>query len=129
MLGFLRGLICLIGIFNILIGVGFLFLPSKLAEAFFLTPVGTEGLATLRADFPGFFIGAALFALAGAIRNQAAPLLVPLVMLTIALVGRCVSALTDGFVTGSAAPMIVELVMITILFIGYRTFGQANSAR
>ena len=128
MQGLLRGLIGLIGVFNILIGLGFLFLPAKLAAAVFLTPIGTEGLAALRADFPGFFVGASLFALAGAIRNQAAPLLVPLVMLSIALFGRCVSLVLDGFTATAVPPMVVEVVMITILFAGYRSLGRTQSA-
>ena len=62
----MRWLIGLVGVFNLILGVGFLLGPVKLGIAFFLAPIGMQGLATLRGDFPGFFIGASWFALYGA---------------------------------------------------------------
>ena len=56
MAGVMRVVIGLIAVFNIAIGLGFLLNPAKLAGQFFLSPLGSQGLATLRADFPGFFI-------------------------------------------------------------------------
>lgn len=128
MRGLMRGIIGLVGLFNIVIGLGFLLIPAKLATAFFLTPIGTQGLATLRADFPGFFIGASLFALAGAIRNKAAPLLVPLVLVSLALFGRFVSLALDGFAPSAVQPMVVETVMILILLAGFRTLRAPQAA-
>lgn len=118
----LRAVIGLIGVFNIAIGLGFLLAPDKLALAFYLVPMGTQGLATLRADFPGFFIGASVFALAGAWTGQARPLLVPIVMLGLALSGRFVSLAIDGMAPTAVQPMVVEAVMITILLLGWRNF-------
>ncbi len=119
----MRVIIGLLGLFNIAIGLGFLLMPEKLAAAFFLSPVGTQGLATLRADFPGFFIGAALFALWGAWRVDPRPLLVPIVMLGLALAGRCVSLAADGMAPTALAPMLVEFVMIMLLMLGVRSFA------
>jgi len=119
----LRGLIGLLGLFNIAIGLAFLLVPAQPAAAFFLAPVGVQGLATLRADFPGFFIGAAIFALFGAWRGEARPLLVPMVMLGLALFGRTVSILLDGMAPTAIPPMIVEAVMLTLLLLGYRNFA------
>ena len=127
MRGIMRGIIGLVGLFNVLIGLGFLFTPAKLATAFFLTPIGTQGMATLRADFPGFFIGASLFALAGALRNQAAPLLVPLALVSLALAGRLVSLALDGFAPTAVQPMVIEAVMVLILSVGYRTLRTPQS--
>jgi hypothetical protein len=120
----LRLVIGLIGLFNILIGLGFLLVPAKLGAAFFLEPLGTQGLATLRADFPGFFIGASVFALAGAWSGRAQPLLVPILMLGLALFGRFVSIAIDGMAPTAIQPMVAEAVMVTLLLLGWRTFDK-----
>lgn len=121
----MRLLIGLIGLFNVAVGLGFLLAPAKLGAAFFLTPVGSQGLATLRADFPGFFIGASIFALIGAWRAQAAPLFVPIVMLGLAIFGRFISLALDGVGPAAVQPMIVEAIMLTLLLAGVRVFGRA----
>ena len=122
----LRVIIGLIGLFNITIGLGFLLAPEKLAAAFFLEPLGAQGMATLRADFPGFFIGASVFALLGAWSGQARPLLVPILMLSLALFGRFVSLALDGMAPTAAQPMIAEAVMITLLVLGWRNFDKSR---
>jgi hypothetical protein len=53
-------------------------------------------MATLRADFPGFFITGGTFALIGAVQKDGRALLVPMLLLAIALTGRCVSLVADG---------------------------------
>lgn len=120
----LRVVIGLVGVFNILIGLGFLLAPDRLAAAFFLAPVGSQGMATLRADFPGFFIGAAVFALVGAVRARSAPLLVPMLMLGLALFGRFVSLALDGMGPEAVQPMVVEVVMLSLLGLGWRNFDK-----
>lgn len=125
MQGVLRGAIGLIGITMLLIGIGFLLSPAKLALAFYIEPIGSQGLASIRADFSGFFIGASVFALIGAWRQQAAPLLVPLLMISIALFGRFLSLMLDGMGPAALPPMIAEAIMIGVLFLGYRAFGSS----
>ncbi|MCA3691750.1 DUF4345 family protein [Aquidulcibacter sp.] len=121
-----RGLILVLGLFNFVIGLGFLLQPAKLAAAFFLSPIGSQGLATVRADFTGFFIGASVFALYGAWKMRAEALLVPMVMLGLALAGRFLSLALDGMAPTAPAPMVVEAIMLAILFFGYRTFQSAS---
>lgn len=123
-----RGLILVLGLFNFVIGLGFLVQPAKLGAAFFLSPVGSQGLATMRADFTGFFIGASVFALYGAWKMRADALLVPMVMLGLALTGRCVSLALDGMAPTAPAPMLIEVIMLAILFFGYRAFQPARVA-
>nr|WP_153401362.1 DUF4345 family protein [Polymorphobacter fuscus] len=120
----MRIVIGLIGLFNIAIGLGFLLAPDRLGLAFFLQPMGSQGLATMRADFTGFFIGAATFALVGAITAQARPLLVPILMLGLALLGRFISLAVDGMAPTAVQPMVVEAVMITLLVLGWRNFDR-----
>ncbi|WP_416908641.1 MAG: DUF4345 family protein [Polymorphobacter sp.] len=112
----------LLGLFNLAIGLAFLIAPAAPAEAFFLAPQGTQGLATLRADMPGFFITAASFALLGAWRADPRPLAVPLAMLAIALTGRSLSLALDGAPDTAFPPMIAEAVMIAILLTARRAF-------
>lgn len=122
-----RGLVGLLALVNAGVGVGFLIAPARLAAAFYLVPAGSQGMATLRADFPGFFVGAAIFALLAAVRGQSAPLHVPLALLALALTGRGVSLIVDGVGAHALAPMIAEAVMLALLGIAYRVFDRPSS--
>lgn len=119
----MRVVIGLVGLLNIGLGLGFLLAPEKMGQAFFLLPIGSQGLASLRADFTGFFIGAAIFALVGAWRADPLPLLVPLVMLGLALVGRTVSLVVDGVGPDAIGPMVIELFMLVVLIVARRSFA------
>ena len=110
----------LVGSFNFLLGMGFLFSPVQLAAGFALSPIGTQGLATIRADFPAFFLTGAIFAMIGAWRADPKPLLVPLVLLSLALFGRCVSIAIDGMASTTLPPMIAEALMIGIILLARR---------
>lgn len=115
MAALLRVLVGLVGVFNILIGLLFLFNPAGAAANFFLIPDGGQGMATLRADFPGFFITGGVFALVGAWQRDARALLVPMLLLAIALTGRSVSLVADGVGPEAIPPMVAEAVMISLL--------------
>lgn len=124
MAGVMRVMVGLLGLFNIAIGLGFLLTPAKLGGQFFLSPIGQQGLATLRADFPGFFITGGVCALVGALQKDRRALLVPMLLLAIALTGRCVSLLLDGIPQTAFAPMLVEAVMIIVLALARRTMAR-----
>lgn len=113
-----------VGLFNVAIGLGFLVDPVKLSAAFALTPVGIQGLATIRADFPAFFLTGAAFALYGAWRADPRPLIVPLALLGIAFTGRVVSIAVDGIVPTTAPPMIAEAAMIAVLLLARRVLAR-----
>lgn len=123
----MRAVIGLVGLFNLGIGLGFLLAPQKLAAGFFIIPLGTQGLATLRADFPGFFIGAAVFTLIAARRGEARPLLVPIVIIGLALLGRCLSLAADGTPLTALPPMLVETLMLVLLALAYRQFSTGDA--
>ncbi len=127
MVAVMRAVTGLVGLFNAMIGLAFLLVPEKLAGGFFLAPLGTQGLATLRADFTGFFIGASAFALVGAWRADARPLAVPIVMLGLALTGRVVSLFGDGMAPTATPPMLIEMLMIVLLALAARTFAAAGA--
>jgi hypothetical protein len=120
----IRGAVALVGVLNIVLGVAFLVRPEAMAALFYLTPVGSQGLATIRADFPGFFLTGGGFALWGAWQRYAEPLKVPITLLGIALFGRFTSLVFDGIGPGAFPPMVAEAVMIGILVAGMQRFGH-----
>ena len=120
----IRAVIALVGLFNLALGLGFLIDPVRLGAAFFLAATDAQGLATLRADFPAFFMTGGAFALIGAWRGRAEPLAVPLILLAIALFGRCVSLAADGPPPAAFGPMAAEAAMIAILLAGRRILAS-----
>lgn len=117
-----RAAVGLVGLFNIVLGLSFVIDPAQAGLRFFLTSLGTQGLATMRADFTAFFVTGGTFALIGAWRARRAPLLVPLMLLGIAIGGRVVSLIADGAPGKAFTPMIAEAVMMAILALGWRNF-------
>jgi hypothetical protein len=123
-----RALVALVGLFNLALGLSFLFDPAQAGLRFFITSLGTQGMATMRADFTAFFVTGAVFALVGAWRAWRTPLLVPLLLLSIAISGRVVSLIADGAPPMAFPPMIAEGVMIALLALGWRTFDAEKRA-
>lgn len=122
----MRVAVGLVGLFNVLLGLGFLFSPMQLAARFALSPIGTQGLATIRADFPAFFFTGAIFAIIGAWRGDPRPLLVPLVLLSSALAGRFLSFAIDGMVSTTIPPMIAEALMIGIILLARKALVSGS---
>lgn len=118
----------LTGLFNLVLGLGFLIDPAQAGLRFFLLSLGTQGLATMRADFTAFFATGGTFAIVAAWRAWRTPLLVPLMLLSIAIGGRVISLIADGAPGRAFPPMVAEAVMIAILAIGWRWFA-AEAAR
>lgn len=119
----MRVAVGLVGIFNIVLGLGFLTDPAQAGLRFYLSSLGTQGLATMRADFTAFFVTGGVFALIAAIRGVRTPLLVPLSLLSIAIAGRAVSLVADGAPPIAYPPMLVEALMIAVLALGWRSFA------
>lgn len=117
-----RIVVGLVGAFNVLLGMSFLIDPAQAGLRFFLVSLGTQGLATLRADFTAFFVTGGVFAIVAAWRARRVPLLVPLSLLGIAIAGRAISLAAEGAPATAFPPMIVEAVMILVLAAGWRWF-------
>jgi hypothetical protein len=122
----MRVLVGLVGLLTTIIGLGFLIRPEVMAAQFFVKATQLEGMATLRGDFPGFLIGASIFALWGAWKADARPLIVPLVLLALVLFGRVVSVVLDGTGPNTFPPMVAEALMIAVLAIARGTFRDAH---
>lgn len=122
----LRIAVAIIGLLISVIGLLFLVRPEWMAAQFYITPIGSQGLATIRADFTGFFLTGGTFALLGAWKRRADALLVPIMLLAVALFGRFVSLIFDGVGPAAIPPMIAEAVMIGILLAAYRAFAPVR---
>lgn len=120
----IRGIVGLTAVFNILLGIGFLIDPAQSGLRFFVTSLGTQGLATIRADFSAFFLTGGVFALVAAWRAWRTPLIVPLCLLGIAISGRAISLVADGAPAQALVPMAAEAAMIAILALGWRSFAS-----
>lgn len=124
----MRAVVALVGLFNLALGLSFLFDPAQAGLRFFVTSLGTQGMATLRADFTALFVTGAIFALLGAWRTWRTPLLIPLLLLGIAITGRVVSLVADGAPPHAFPPMVAEAVMIVLLVLGWRSFDAEARA-
>lgn len=123
MIAGVRIAIALVALLNLVLGLLFLFQPERMAEAFYIQAIGSQGLATIRADLPGFFLTGGVFALLGAWQMRPEPLWVPIMLLGTAFFGRTLSLVLDGVGPDAFPPMIAEAVMLTILYAGTRAFA------
>ena len=111
------GVLALIGALRIWID------PAIPAATLGLSPIGGLGLATLRADVGGFFAGMGGFALAAAIRNDRRLVTAPLVLVSLALTGRLITAGLEGLAPEMVLPIVVEATLAVILVFGRRALG------
>lgn len=111
----LTALIVVAGLFDLLLGIGFLIQPQSTGATFFLRPDGAGGLAVLRADMTAFFVVAAVWMIWGAWKRNGDLLLVPAVLFGIAFLGRLVSAAVDGTYPQFWLPMSVEAIHVALL--------------
>ena len=84
----LTALVFLLGLFDLFMGLNFLFNPVATASGFGLAGMGAQGASTLRADFTAFFGVVAVCMMIGAWRRNADLLLVPAAVMGTAVVAR-----------------------------------------
>jgi hypothetical protein len=116
----LRLVVGVIGVLALLVAARLWIGPEAPAAALGLKAEGLLGLATLRADVGGFFAAGGLFALAGAIRGEGRLLTPPAVLLGLALAGRLLTVVIDGYTAAMLPPMVVEAVLVAILLLARR---------
>lgn len=124
----LRILVGVVGLLGLLIALAVWANPAGPAEKFGLELIGGLGHASMRADFAGFFAGAGILSLAAAMRGDARLLTAPLLLVTVALAGRVLTAGLEGFTPDMATPMIVEAVLICVFGAG-RRFMRVRSLK
>ncbi len=116
----LTALIFLAGMFDLFMGLNFLFNPATTASGFGIAPTGTQGMSTLRADFTAFFGVVALCMMSGAWRRNADLLLVPAALMGTAVAVRAISLMLDGTYPGWPVPMAVEVFHVAILVAAWK---------
>lgn len=117
----LTALVFLFGLFDLFMGLNFLFNPQATATGFGLAADSARGLSSLRADFTAFFGVAAACMMIGAWRRNADLLLVPAALMGTAVVVRAASLVLDGGYPGWQVPMLVEFLHVVLLIAAWRT--------
>jgi hypothetical protein len=116
----LTALIFVEGLFFLVMGLGFLFMPASTVTSFHLAPDGAGGFAVLRADFPAlFFVGGGAM-IWGAWKRNGDLLLAPAAIFGIALFGRFVSLIVDGAYPQFWSPMLIEAAAVLLSLVGSR---------
>lgn len=123
---FLRTGLLLLALLYLAIGTGFLIAPEQLGDAFGVRATGAKGLASMRADFTGFFwlLGGALGW--GALRQSSGALLIGAFLAATALAGRGVSLLRDGNYDGAFQPMVVEALTVSLALAAIWASGRKS---
>ncbi len=110
----IRVLVGLSGLLAVVAAIRFWMDPALPAGQLGIGPLGPLGLSTLRADLGGFFGGAGLFALAAALRNDARIALAPLVLIGLALCGRALTLIVNGYTADMAMPIVIEAALVVL---------------
>lgn len=112
---FSRWIVTLFGLFFMALGLGFWIRPELAAGRLHLAAVGLEGLATLRADLGGLFVGLGLLSLAAVwTRRRDLALAGALVLAAIAL-GRLIGVAASGWSSAVLLPLAIELAALAAL--------------
>lgn len=120
MLVTLRAALLLGGMFFVLMGFSFLIDPAGMGGDFGLTPQGTLGVASIRADMTAFFVISGTCLVWGAWWRRGDPLLVTAGLMGIALLGRLVTLGVNGPHEGWWQPMLIEAATSILALIGSR---------
>lgn len=99
--------------------------PGLVGGQLGLSPVRGLGQATIRADIAGFFAGGGLFSILAAVRDNARWLTPPLLLVAIALSGRCLTVVLSGLEPAMAPPIIIEAGLLAILLLGRLTLSRS----
>lgn len=116
-----RCLVGLIGLILLFIGLGFYFVPDKLASQFMVHPTSPAGFATLRGDLGGLFLGMAVFCFLGALEAKRHRLIVPTVFLAAIILGRMINLVFEGVTGPGVGPLLLEIVLVLVLVVAQRT--------
>ncbi|OYU69371.1 MAG: hypothetical protein CFE28_04755 [Alphaproteobacteria bacterium PA2] len=119
----IRGLVGIAGLLGLLVATRLLLQPEATGLKLGLTPVGSLGLATIRADVAGFFAVTGGLSLFAAWKNDRALILAPLLLIAAALAGRCLNLAVQGVSPELVPPMVIEAALLVLLAFGRRSLG------
>jgi hypothetical protein len=100
-----------------LLGLGFaaMFSPNSMLDLFALTPRGTYGLNTIRADLGGLLIGSGLMIWIGLWKKQVIWFQATILLMGLLLFGRLISTVADGWTNAAIPAIVVEVFAVVVL--------------
>lgn len=110
-------LVFLGGAFFVLFAFAFLLTPDVVAAKIGIAAQTTQGFSTLRGDLFGFFGIIGICMLWGAWSRKGDLLLVPAIIMVVVIIGRIVSAATDGTYEGMIPAMVIEAFIAALLLV------------
>lgn len=116
----ITAVVFLLGLLDLFMGFNFLFNPLETGAGLGVSPLGTQGMSTMRADFTAFFCVVAVCMMIGAWRRNADLLLVPMAVMGIAVTVRGLSLFLDGPYPGWQVPMVVEALHVIVLIAAWK---------
>ena len=121
-----RLLLMLVILFWFAMGAAFTFAPSQIYPQFFIEPIGVEGMATIRADFGGFFFAGGIMALLGLIQRNETYLYASAILMGSIEAIRALSVALDGMASTTAQNMAVEMIVVVILLFAARKIANSR---
>jgi hypothetical protein len=122
--GLLRALIGLAGALGLVIAARAWSAPGLVGAQLGLSPLGGLGEATIRADIAGFFAAGGLLALASVVRGDARLLSAPLLLVSLAILGRLVTLLVSGLSPDMLPPIAIEAGLVVLFGLGRLTLPR-----
>ena len=116
----IRIVLVLMGLLALLAGFGFIFTPVQMEAEFSIVASRVDGLGTIRGDLGGMFLMASGFILYGSRPDNAAWLVVPMVLLITVLFGRTVHIIVDGISQPAIRSTLVEIFALLFLYYARR---------
>ncbi len=106
----------LIALLLLVMGFNLMFDPADSALGFNVTPIGIDGLSTLRADLGGMFLASAVLLVLGLVQQKAQWFYAVAILMGLIALGRLIGFVLDGGPSDVTLPaFIAELVFVAIL--------------
>lgn len=118
--------IALIGLLYLGLWVQLMLAPESMIEQFSLTPLGIEGLNSLRANVGVIFFSGAIFCFLSLFDRGGNWLLAAAILTGGAAVGRLFSFAVDGFNSQSAVGLGFEVIIIAVFLMAHRCFKSTR---
>lgn len=120
----------LIGLLLLFMGINLMFIdPAAAAEGFNVTPIGPDGLNTLRGDLGGMFVTAGVLLALGIVQQKAQWFYAVAILMGVIALGRLVGFVVDGGPGDATLPAFIsELVFVAILTFAGMKIVPANAS-
>lgn len=106
----------LIALLLLVMAFNLMFDPADSALGFNVTPIGIDGLGTLRADLGGMFLASAVLLVLGLVQQKAQWFYAVAILMGLIALGRLIGFVLDGGPSDVTLPaFIAELVFVAIL--------------